>query len=94
MFFARYKMEGILDKYADIAVFDTEQERNEWVNFEDSFTKETGMETKEDHEFDRIPVSEEEAIKLIDFDKLISDTYDPAIKWFPRSNRFKVYRGF
>ena len=35
MYFARFKMDGFMDQYADIAAFETERERDEWLNFED-----------------------------------------------------------
>ena len=85
MYFARFKIDGFMDQYADIAVFETEQERDEWLNFEDEFTKAFGIDTKEDHEFDRVIVSEAEAKRIIDFNDLITDKGNPRIKWYCRN---------
>jgi hypothetical protein len=93
MYFAKFKMNGFLDRYADIAVFINEKDWREWLNFEDDFTRMFGVDTKEDHEFDRISVSEEEARKIVDFDKLVADTYNSDLKWFLRSHNAKVYKG-
>lgn len=90
MYFARFKMDGFMDQYADIAVFETERERDEWLNFEDEFTKAFGIDTKEDHEFDRIIVSEEEAKSIIEFDDLVTDKVNPRIKWYCR-NKYMPY---
>ena len=93
MYFARFKVNGFLDRYADIAVFNNEKDWREWLNYEDDFTKMYGVDTKEDHEFDRIPISEEEALKIVDMDNLVIDEYNHNLKWFLRSHKAKMYKG-
>jgi len=93
MYFARFKMDGFMDKYADVAVFDTEAARDEWVNFEDQFTKDFGLDTKEDHDFDRIAITDDEALAIIDMSQLIPDSVNQHIRWFIRSNRIET-RGY
>lgn len=62
--YSECKKERIHFKSIDsIAVFNSEKERDEWVNFEDWFSKFTG-ETKECPIFNRVPLSDDEILKI------------------------------
>ena len=55
-FYATYKNIG----ESDIAVFQTEQERDNWVNFKDSYSKTLGA-TSENCTFERVAMTAKEA---------------------------------
>ncbi len=83
MYYATYKGIGI----SDIAEFETEQERDNWVNFEDSFSLGFGT-TKENATFDRQTLANKNEISKVVNNKnikKIADTYNPKQWWYLRS---------
>lgn len=60
MFYATFKGIG----YSDIAVFQTKQDRDDWVNFRDSYSKVLRI-NKDSCTFERIPLSSKKAKQII-----------------------------
>lgn len=83
MFYATYKGIG----NSDVAEFMTEQERNDWVNFTDEYSKVFGI-TKENATFERKSLTDKKTIaKIIDNKniKKVVDVYNPNQNWYLRS---------
>lgn len=79
MFYATYKGIG----KSDIAEFQTEKERDDWVNFNDELSKVCKV-TKKNCFFERTKLTDENIIKKIVNNNLIQeyDTYNPNQKWY------------
>lgn len=83
MYYATYKGIGI----SDVAAFESEQERNDWVEFKDDFSLLCGV-TKENSTFERqILTNKREIERVVNNKKIkkIADTYNPKQWWFLRS---------
>lgn len=83
MYYATYKGIGI----SDVTAFESEQERNDWVEFKDDFSLLCGV-TKENSTFERqILTNKREIERVVNNKKIkkISDTYNPKQWWFLRS---------
>lgn len=83
MYYATYKGIGI----SDITAFESEQERNDWVEFKDDFSLLCGV-TKENSTFERqILTNKREIERVVNNKKIkkIIDTYNPKQLWFLRS---------
>lgn len=83
MYYATYKGIGM----SDITAFESEQERNDWVEFKDDFSLLCGA-TKENSTFERqILTNKREIERVINNKKIkkIIDTYNPKQWWFLRS---------
>lgn len=83
MYYATYKGIGI----SDITAFESEQERNDWVEFKDDFSLLCGV-TKENSTFERqILTNKREIERVVNNKKIqkIIDTYNPKQWWFIRS---------
>lgn len=74
MFYATFK--GIGD--TDIMAFETKQERDDWVNFQDTFSKALG-ENADNCTFGRKRISAERAEKRIGSMNHIMDYYNPKM---------------
>lgn len=76
----------IEEVYNWVAVFDTQEERDRWVNFQDDFSKD--FFTQEDRlETPRIAITEKEAAEITGFNiyeptAVIPDDFDPSIHWY------------
>lgn len=84
MFYAKFK--GI--ENSDVAEFQTEQERDEWVNFQDEFSCDFGT-TLDNCVFKRDKLTNEKEIKSVIDDKNIPTAQDEIlhyIKWYIRSS--------
>lgn len=84
MFYARFK--GI--ENSDVAEFATRQERDEWVNFQDEFSRDFGT-TSDNCVFEREKLTDEKEIKSVTDDKNIPTAQDEIlhyIKWYIRSS--------
>lgn len=69
---------------SDIAVFGTEKERDEWVNFQDPFSKSLGV-NPDDATFQRVAIDKKEAERLIKKHKNVlprKDDFDPNLSWY------------
>lgn len=80
MFYAKFR--GI--KNSDIAEFKTEQERDEWVNFQDEFSRDFGT-TLDNCVFEREKLTNENEIKNIILSKNVltePDEFLPYITWY------------
>lgn len=83
MYYATYKGIGI----SDVTAFESEQERNDWVEFKDDFSLLCGV-TKENSTFERqILTNKREIERVVNNQKIkkIADTYNPKQWWFLRS---------
>lgn len=83
MFYAKFK--GI--ENSDVAEFQTEQERDEWVNFQDEFSRDFNT-TSDNCVFEREKLTDEEVIHSVVNNVNIQITQDeflPYIKWYLRS---------
>lgn len=83
MYYATYKGIGI----SDITAFESEQERNDWVEFKDDFSLLCGV-TKENSTFERqILTNKREIERVVNNKKIkkIVDTYNQKQWWFLRS---------
>jgi hypothetical protein len=84
MFYAKFK--GI--ENSDVAEFQTEQQRDEWVNFQDEFSRDFDT-TVDNCVFGREKLTNEDEIKSVVENKNIPTAQDeilPYIKWYLRSN--------
>lgn len=83
MYYATYKGIGI----SDVTVFDSEQERNDWVEYKDVLSLLCGA-TKENSTFERQILANKREIERVVSNKKIKkivDTYNPKQWWFLRS---------
>lgn len=79
--FREYELFGTTQ---EIAVFDTEQERDDWVNFRDQFSRDMGN-TPDDCFFPRRKLSTATAIRTITKTRdksLVPDIINPNQKWY------------
>lgn len=76
-YYATYKNIGD----SDIAVFQTEQERNDWVNFNDPYSKAFGV-TSENSTFEREIMSVEEAELRIKNMLYTKDEFNTKQEWY------------
>jgi hypothetical protein len=84
MFYAKFRE----IENSDIAEFQTEQERDEWVNFQDEFSRDFGT-TLDNCVFEREKLTDEKEIKSVIEDKNILTAQDEIlhyIKWYIRSS--------
>lgn len=84
MFYAKFK--GI--ENSDVAEFRTEKERDEWVNFQDEFSRDFDT-TVDNCIFEREKLTNENEIKSVVENKNIPTAQDeilPYIKWYLRSS--------
>lgn len=84
MFYAKFK--GI--ENSDVAEFRTEKERDEWVNFQDEFSRDFDT-TVDNCIFEREKLTNEDEIKSVVENKNIPTAQDeilPYIKWYLRSS--------
>lgn len=68
----------------DIAVFDSEEKRDEWVNFQDPFSKSLGS-NPDNATFQRVALNTKEAECLIRKYKNVlprKDDFDPNLAWY------------
>lgn len=83
MYYATFNGIGI----SDIAVFETEQDRDNWVNFKDDFSSVFGV-TKENATFKRKILTNKKEIENVTSNKNIKrveDTYNSKQWWYLRS---------
>lgn len=83
MYYATYKGIGI----SDITVFESRQERDNWVEFQDAFSLICGA-TKENATFERIVFTNKKEIIQVITNKNIKkvvDTYNMKQWWYLRS---------
>ena len=83
MYYATYKGIGL----SDVTVFESEQERNNWVDYKDDFSLLCGV-TKENSTFERQILSDKREIEKVVNNKKIKkiiDTYNPKQWWYLRS---------
>lgn len=83
MYYATYKGIGI----SDVTAFESEQERNDWVEFNDAFSLLCGA-TKENSTFERqILTNKREIARIVNNKniKKVTDTYNPKQWWYLRS---------
>lgn len=83
MYYATFKGIG----KSDIAEFKTKQDRDNWVNFKDSYSLAFGT-TKENATFQRYELTDEKELSKVVNDKNIErvvDTYNPNQWWILRS---------
>lgn len=66
---------------SDIAVFKTEQERDDWVNFKDPYSKALNVDVN-NATFERIAISEEEAKMRIGYMLHREDEFNPGQEWY------------
>lgn len=72
---------------SDVAEFSTEQERDEWVNFQDEFSRDFGT-TLENCVFERAALTDQKIIDSVVNNPHIQAAQDeilPYIKWYLRS---------
>jgi hypothetical protein len=84
MFYAKFRE----IENSDIAEFQTEQERDEWVNFQDEFSRDFGT-TLDNCVFKREKLIDEKEIKSVIENKSIPTAQDEIlhyIKWYIRSS--------
>ncbi len=84
MFYAKFR--GI--KNSDVAEFQTKQERDEWVNFQDEFSRDFGT-THDNCVFEREKLTDKNEIRSVIEDKNIPAAQDEIlfyIKWYIRSS--------
>lgn len=77
MYYATYKNIG----ETDIASFKTEQERNDWVNFKDPYSKAFGV-NAENSTFDRTVLAAEEAEPRIKNMLHKEDEFNDGQEWY------------
>lgn len=77
MFYATFK--GIKD--AEIAAFETEQDRNNWVNFKDNYSVLMGY-TAEYALYERIPLNAEIAEERIPTMLHVKDEFNDNQEWY------------
>lgn len=73
---------------SDVAEFNTEQERDEWVNFQDEFSRDFGT-TLENCVFERAALIDQKIIDSVVNNPHIQTAQDeilPYIKWYLRSS--------
>lgn len=84
MFYAKFRE----IENSDVAEFQTEQERDKWVNFQDEFSRDFGT-TLDNCVFKREKLTDEKEIKSVIEDKNIPTAQDEIlhyIKWYIRSS--------
>lgn len=84
MFYAKFK--GI--ENSDVAEFRTKQERDEWVNFQDEFSRDFGT-TLDNCVFEREILTDIKEIKsVIENTNILTERDEilPYIKWYLRSS--------
>lgn len=77
MYYATYKDIGD----TDIAAFQTEQERDDWVNFLDPYSKALGADA-ENSTFERVPIAVEEAEPRIKTMLHKKDEFNAGQEWY------------
>lgn len=77
MFYATFKNIGD----TDIAAFATEQERNDWVNFRDPYSKALGVDAKTST-FERMVIAAEEAEPRIKTMLHKKDEFNAGQEWY------------
>ena len=85
MYFAKYK--GLVN--SDIAGFQTEEKRDEWVNFLDPFSKAMGT-TIDNCTFEREPLTDGKVIaEILSSESIwhIKDKFNECQEWYIRSVR-------
>lgn len=84
MFYAKFRE----IENSDVAEFQTEQQRDEWVNFQDEFSRDFDT-TVDNCVFGREKLTNEDEIKSVVENKNIPTVQDeilPYIKWYLRSS--------
>lgn len=84
MYYATYKNVG----RSDIAVFETEKARDEWVDFKDEFSVMFGT-TKETATFERVAITNQKEIESVVNNPAylkITDSNNARQWWYIRSN--------
>ena len=66
---------------SDIAAFQTEQERNDWVSFNDPYSKALGV-TSENSTFERVSMNGEEAKPRIKAMLHKKDEFNAGQEWY------------
>lgn len=77
MYYATYKNAG----NSDIAAFNTKQQRDDWVNFRDPFSKTFGA-NSENCTFKRMAISNEEAEQKIKHMQHTKDNINNGQEWY------------
>lgn len=77
MYYATYKKIGD----SDIAVFKTEQERDDWVNFKDQYSKALNV-NAENCTFERMSISSETAERRMKQMLHKKDDFNPEQAWY------------
>lgn len=86
MYYATYK--GIGE--SDVTAFETQEERDKWVNFQDQFSVDFHT-TPENCVFEREALTDESIINAVITDETIpkvEDQYNPNQIWYLRSVKF------
>lgn len=82
MFYATFKDIG----ETDIAAFETEQERDSFVNFQDTYSQAIGR-TADNCTFERIALDTEQAEKRIGSMIHMIDDFDSKTHWYIQNSR-------
>lgn len=77
MYYATYKDIGD----SDIAAFQTEQERDDWVNFKDTYSKVLGVDAA-NSTFERTAMAAEEAEQRIEIMLHKKDEFNAGQEWY------------
>lgn len=77
MYYATYKNIG----ETDIAAFHTEQERDDWVNFKDPYSKALGVDAA-NSTFERVAMTAEEAEQRIGIMLHKKDEFNAGQEWY------------
>ena len=79
-YYATYKGIG----HSDIAMFESEKKRDEWVNFQDLFSKSLGL-NPDNATFQRCAIDNEEAERLINKHRNVlpvKDDFNTGLSWY------------
>lgn len=77
MYYATYKNIG----ETDIAAFQTELERDDWVNFKDPYSKALGVDAA-NSTFERVTMTAEEAMQRIETMLHKEDKFNAGQEWY------------
>ncbi len=74
---------GYNDPKTDIALFQSVSDRNDWVNYKDSFSLEFGLE-KDDPVFERVALTDLQALEIIPTlhtELAMEDLFNKNMRW-------------
>ena len=74
---------------AEVFAFPTEQERNQWVNYQDEYSRTFGVNSEDN--FKRIAITSEQAEEIIERFALIKVQPDEMDEFYFGSNKVKIY---